>query len=508
MKTILCSMAACLAVLLCGAARADAPDLVVFHTNDVHGHVLPEERDGETLAPGFARIETVVDGEPAPHLLLDAGDVLHGQPFATAHEGEDVARLLQMLGYDALAAGNHDFDYGAARLLELRALYSLPFVAANVARRDDGRLLLPPWVVKNVGGVRVGIFGLATPMTPTSTHPRNVAALDFGAPARTFAAARKAVAALRAEEKVDLVIALVHLGSEAYCWPSSLELARAVPGIELIVDGHSHSELAERVGGALVVSAGEALANLGRVEARRAPDGGWRLEARLIPAAALASVTPEPTTAAWLEARRDAIAAEMDATVANAPFALDGRREVIRQRSANLGRLLAAAMMRESGATAALVNSGTVRGDIPAGPVSVAKLLEVLPYGNKVVAVEVSGAELLAALRHGLAQPGGGAFPQFYGLEVKATRTADGGLRPLAVRIDGKPLALKRRYTVAIHDFLAAGGDGYAMFKVLPRRTFGTLDEALRRFLASASRGELDAIDAAKVLQCAACDEK
>jgi 2',3'-cyclic-nucleotide 2'-phosphodiesterase (5'-nucleotidase family) len=479
---------------------------VIFHTNDVHGHVSQETGEGGVLtAMGYDRLNAIVKSEKTPHLLLDAGDAISGVIFANARSGDLVAQLLPKLGYDALAVGNHEFDYGYKRLLALRDTYGLPYLSANVTK-DDGSHLFPRYRVKEIGGLRVGIFGLSTPQTVTTTDPRNVAGLQFGTSEAVLAAARDAVKALR-DEGADLVVALTHLGSEAYDEPSSLQLARSVPGIDLIVDGHSHSVLEKglREGGALIVSTGEYLGNLGRVEVRKR-EGGYDLSAELIPAAR--PVTPDPEVAETLKKLEEELNVTLGVVVARAPFDLDGTREKVRTESTNLGRLVCAALIRATGAEVGFINSGSIRASVSQGEVTRGQILSVLPYGNYICVIRMKGSDLLAALNFGLSQPKAGKFPQFYGMTVSAIekegKLSDGALYPYyqaeTVTVGDKPLDEDAVYSVATNDFLAVGGDGFEMFPKYARSEFGTLEEALLTCLATAGDAELQAVNEANVL--------
>ncbi|MDR1966887.1 MAG: metallophosphoesterase, partial [Synergistaceae bacterium] len=181
------------------AAADEEPVLVIYHTNDVHGYAFHEaDGDARPTRWGYDYVKAVVDKDGARNkMLLDAGDVLHGQSFATARRGELVARILAMMDYDAIAAGNHDFDYGWDRLVSLRDLYRLNFVSANAIRSDGGVSIMPPYIIKDFADLRVGVFGLTTPSTPTSTDPRNVVGLAFGKPDEIAQLARDVVRRMR-----------------------------------------------------------------------------------------------------------------------------------------------------------------------------------------------------------------------------------------------------------------------------------------------------------------------
>ncbi len=487
------------------AAEDEPPLLVIFHTNDVHGYALEEkDGDGRPARLGYARLKAYVDRYPARHkLLLDAGDVLHGQPFATARRGEFIARMLAPLGYDALAVGNHDFDYGRARLMELRDTYHLNFIAANIIEREDGAPLLPPYLVKDFGDLKVGIFGLTTPETPLKTSPGNVESVTFGPADELVYVARDMTRHLREKEKVDLVVAVTHLGTDPLDRPGSPDIAARTPGLDLVVDGHSHSLVAGlKAGDALIVSAGSYLENIGRVTVTRSPQGQYILAPKLIAAADLAGTPPDPALSELAGQLTAELDQELSQVVAHSHIELDGRRETVRTSGTNLGRVICAAMQKATLADAAILNGGSVRASIPAGEITRGRILAVLPYGNYVLTVRLTGADLLEALRIGLDQPEEGGFPQFYGLRVTARERKaygpDGALTRLnqieSVEVGGRPLDPAAEYTVAINDFMYAGGDGYTVFAKSPAREFATLEEALRRFLTESDPAAIQAV--------------
>ena len=502
---------------LAGAASADGHDLVIYHTNDVHGYAFEARDDqGRLTRLGYDRLKAIVDADQtARKLLLDAGDVLHGQAFATARRGELPALVLSLVGYDALAVGNHDFDYGEDRLRYLADKYRLKFLAANITETDlDGadHFILAPYLIRSWGDLKVGIFGLSTPETTTSTDPRNVAGLDFKDPA---AVAREMVKRLKAEG-AELIVAVTHMGGEPYCQPMSQTVAAEAPGIDLIVDGHSHSQMIQRVaveggGETLVVSTGSYFENLGRVYADRRPEGGFRLSAEILPAASFNDLKPDAGLALALGTLKAELEAELSQVVMTIPLALDGSRDRVRSRSTNLGRIICAALMADTGADAALLNGGSIRDSIPEGQVTKGRILTVLPYGNYIYVLEISGADILAALNHGLGLPDSGAFPQFWGLTVEAepaTLTgADGAgreaLKVRSVLVGDKPLDPKATYRLATNDFLYSGGDGYDVFTKLEYRVFATMEEAFKRFMTESDPSRLKEISETENLRIA-----
>jgi len=491
---------------------ADArPILVIYHTNDVHGHVFHEtNEEGNPIRWGYDYVKTMVDRDPTYNkLLLDAGDVLSGQAFANIHKGELVGRMLSAMRYDAIAAGNHDFDFGWERLLSLRDVHSLPFLAANVRENLDNRRILLSFVVRNFPNLKVGIFGLSSPSTATNTDPRNVTNLTFESPEETIKTAGEMVRRLKEVEEADIVIALTHLGNEPYSKPSSLTLAREVPGIDLIVDGHCHSSLTEglKAGGTTIASAGEYLENLGRIEVFRSGDGGFEFKAGLLPASESEYITPKPELSSALEVLREDMNSELEVVTARSPINLDGERERIRSGSTNMGRIVCAALMNATEADAAIINSGSIRSSISEGDITKGTLLSVMPYGNYTYTVEMTGADILETLNIGLSRPGSGAFPQFYGLSVKARRgeaaTPDDTTEILIVEdvaIGGKPLDPDASYKIAINDFMYHGGDGYTQFAKYPFNEFGTMDYIFSDFISKSSAETIRRIDNTEVL--------
>jgi 2',3'-cyclic-nucleotide 2'-phosphodiesterase (5'-nucleotidase family) len=495
-----------------GAAfSSEAHDLVIYHTNDVHGYAFEAKNDeGRLTRVGYDRLKALVDADPSPHkLLLDAGDVLHGQSFATVRRGELMGIVLSLAGYDALAVGNHDFDYGWERLLEISDKYRLNFLAANVTKKTGGHIL-PPTFMRSWSDLKVGVFGLSTPETRTSTDPRNIEALEIRDP---IEAAREAVKALKAEG-ADIIVAVTHMGSEPYCEPMSQTIAEKVPGIDVIIDGHSHSKIAAAVkradGETLVASAGNYFENVGRVTADKKAGGEYSFSAKTLPASSpeIESTAPDPAMREAMGALKAELDKELGVVVMNAPFDLDGARERVRSSSTNLGRVVCASLVEATGADAAILNGGSFRDSIPKGDVTKGHFLSVFPYGNYVYLIDITGADLLAALNHGLGMPGAGGFPQFWGADVTAKKrevTASDGKKSevfeaASVTVGGKPLDPAATYRLATNDFMYAGGDGYGMFKKYDYREYATLEEIFRDYMSETDAAELKSVSDANVL--------
>lgn len=242
-----------------GADNTDMT-ITIVHTNDTHSRVFEGTYDGM----GFAKLATELDAlrEENPHLLLlDAGDALHGQTISTLVKGESIVDIFNTMGYDAMTAGNHDFNYGQERLVELAGMANFPILASNVVK-EDGSLLLEGYIIKEFGDVKVAVFGLATPETTYKTHPDNIKGLTFENPIES---AEKTVAELK--DKADVIVCLSHLGLDKESTYTSEMLAEEIPEIDVIIDGHSHTVLPEgmMVNGVLIAQTGEYDKNLGIV---------------------------------------------------------------------------------------------------------------------------------------------------------------------------------------------------------------------------------------------------
>lgn len=466
--------------------KADGDDtfsLYVVHTNDVHGRIV----EGEDGSAGYAKLSTLLKmGRSVTDniLVLDAGDVLHGTNLANVFEGESVGVLLSMLGYDAVAPGNHDFNYGSDRLVELAGLSEQiggPKVLAANILDGNGNLVFQPYQVYDYNGFDVVVIGLSTPDTKTKSHPRNTEGLTFWDDSYV----QYAQSAIDlAHEIGDYVIVLGHIGLDAdgSSGITSDWICSNLNGIDLFVDGHSHTVLENgmEVNGTLIVSTGQYLNNVGLVEISVVDGVAQGENAMLIPASeiidpstsALAKslvityVADDPQVTAYIDQLNADLEARFSQVVANVPVDLDGEREHVRTRVTNMSRLICEAMTAETGADFTIINGGGIRASIAAGPVTLGDINNVLPFTNTVTVCEITGAQVLEALEYGysMAPESNAAFSQS-DLRVVYSRFAEPGERIRRVLLpDGTPLEADATYTVATNDFMAAGGDGYTMF--------------------------------------------
>ncbi|MFM9276486.1 5'-nucleotidase C-terminal domain-containing protein [Paenibacillus jiagnxiensis] len=468
------------------ANGATAPEgskhITILHTNDVHSHAV---ENGEEM--GYAKLAGIIDkyrSENPDSLLLDDGDAVHGTTFATLVNGESVVKVMNEMGYDAMAPGNHEFNYGWQHLVKLAGELKFPVLSANV-KQSDGSRLFEPYTIKEVDGVKIGIIGLTTPETAYKTNPKNVEGIEFADPVKETQAMVNEI-----KDKVDVVVVLGHIGQDEASVDTSLKIAQQVSGIDVFIDGHSHTVLQDGlVGGnsTLIASAGEYSKFLGVVDLYLDDKNDViSKKATLVDSKEAADIKPDADVAALVKSIQDEQKPILEEKVATSAVNLNGEREHVRAGETNLGDLIADAIRDVSGADVALTNGGGIRTSIPAGDVTKGQVISVLPFGNQVVTLEVTGADIKAALENGVSaypEPSGG-FPQVSGMTFQIDTSAAAGSRVTSLMIGGKPYDPAVKYTLATNDFTAVGGDQYTMFTKYPQAgMFGSLDEALISYM-------------------------
>lgn len=509
-------LAVLLAAVLCllpvfPAAAQEAGDgsfhIKIVHTNDIHARV--EENEGSGII-GVQRLGGVIDGYTAGadlDLVLDSGDLFHGQPIATLTEGESVARLAEACGYDAMTAGNHDWSYGAARLKELCGIAGLDMLTGNVVDAATGQSYFESEFYTEaieVDGkeLKVGVFGVIDPALRNDTSPANVKGLDFIDPVEY---ANKAAAALR-EQDCDIVIGLTHTIAPT-------ELAAQVSGVDLWLAGHEHMRVDEEVAAtdgstARVIESGYYLYGLSLIDISGTLDAegqaqNVRIQAEELDYTSALDYEPSAAVGAVMEEVKAAQADKLTQVVGQSPEDLPGVWEDLRIAQQKLGNVAADAYLLETGADVAFENAGGIRGSIGAGDVTYGDIIGVSPYGNYVVTKEVTGAQLLEILETSTdiqveniaanesgeydAWPGNsGSYLQFGGLTMELTPVLEGGaLTDLVIEnvmVGGKPLDPARTYTVAVNNFLAVSSDYPALAAAEEKGQFTACDQVLVRF--------------------------
>lgn len=467
-------------------STADSTLLRVLAITDFHGALTPRTWGWSEGRPvgGAAVLRRWLDSLSwdcgCTAVRLDGGDEMTGTPLSGFTWGRATIAALNALGIDAAAVGNHEFDWTVDTLRARIAEARYPFISANVTDTAGAR---PPWVepftVVSRGAVKVAVIGFTTTETPTATRPDHVRDLRFGDP---VAAIRSVLPQARAA--ADFVVVLGHEGAQcdsAGCSGPMIDVARQLDSgsVDLIVAGHHHRIVNTRVNGIPIVQAGSsgntiAVADFVRV-------GGTRVEVRtrLVTPYADAVVPDTGLTrlVAQLESRYDSITSRPVARL-SVPLRRSGPEHA-------LGRLIADAQRAAARTDVAVMNNGGIRTDLPGGMVTYGDLLQLQPFNNRVVRISLTGAQLLAVLEHVVADSTPGAH--ISGIELWYGPVLPGGRRITRTRLlDGQRLDPRRRYTLAVSDFLATGGSGFEMLRALPREDSGLNDvDALARYLAA-----------------------
>ncbi len=469
------------ALMASGAAdgpRKGSAELVVLHTNDFHGHPLKFYNYPAPDLGGLPAMATIVQDireENENVLVLDAGDINTGRPESNFYETAPDIIGYNYIGYDAMTLGNHEFDKPLSVLSQQEQMASFPFLSANV-RLPDGSLLAEPYIIKKVGNMRVGIFGLTTTETPIVTSPSITGDLIFEDEVET---ARRMVAELTPQ--ADVIIALVHLGLYDNENLGSRRLAKNVSGIDLIIDGHSHTQMKEPVvvNGTPIVQAWQWGLEIGKAVMKvtdgEVTDFTWEpipvnLKNRSKDAAGNSvytyidkEVREDPFLLNALTPYADQVEAKLSVVIGRAAGLFSNAKS--RNEETALGNFVADAMLwatKDQGADFAIQNGGGIRTDIPEGEINKKLIYEVLPFDNSVMTVDMTGEQVLAMFAYvPTIERGKGAFPQVSeGVSFTADFTTGEAKN---IRINGRPVDPKATYKVTTNSFMAVGGDGYSM---------------------------------------------
>lgn len=458
--------------------------LVIIHTNDTHGGDVAEA--GKSIGTaGIAQLVKDYEAKGAEVLLVSAGDAIQGDPLVNLSKGLNAIMFMNEAGYDLIVPGNHEFDFGYDNLKELEQKAKFPIVSSNILDKKTGEPVFTENMIIETKVGKIGIFGLTTPETLTKANPKNVATLKFLAGEELYENARQQVEKLT-KAGADYIICVAHLGIDDESEPNrSVDVIENVEGIDVLIDGHSHSVIeGEKYGNTILVSAGTKLSHAGVVTIDK---GG--ITTKLISASEYSSVDRSVYKTIVIEAAR--INEMLSEKFATTEVLLDGNRDPgVRTMETNLGDFAADAILWAAnnavggGVDAAITNGGGIRASIQIGDVTMKDMKTVFPFGNTVATVKVTGAQLLELLEASTCSTplAIGAFPQVSGIEFTIDTTvpyvngeqypdstyfapANPGARIKNVKVNGKPLDLEKTYTIATNDFLAAGGDTYYLLK-------------------------------------------
>ncbi|MEL6509276.1 MAG: 5'-nucleotidase C-terminal domain-containing protein [Pseudomonadota bacterium] len=455
--------AATVAAAILAAAPAFAQDrLTIVHVNDL------DRMEGTGDSGGVARLATViadVRAQGGTVLATSAGDSISPSLLSNFDEGAHMIALLNMAGLDVMALGNHEFDFGPDITRERIAEANFTMLSNN-AIEPDGTLVdgVSENMIVEVGAHSVGIFGLTTASTAVKSTPGDVTFSDPVEVAATTSAALR-------EAGADLVIALAHtdVGEDRALYEAG--------DVDVLLSGDDHDLVIEYNGNVAMVESGSQASfvtvltlDIETVEGRRGPQVEWQPAFEVINTV---GVEPNAEIAAEMAKYEAFLSAELDIEIGETPVVLDTRRTTVRATESAFGNLTADAMRAETGADVVITNGGGIRGDTTyeAGTMLTRRdVLTELPFGNKTVLIEVTGADIRAALENGVSEieDGGGRYPHVSGMTFAFDATMPAGERVTEVMVGGEALDEGKTYLLATSDFLGNGGDGYAMFAGKP----------------------------------------
>ncbi|AML59713.1 bifunctional UDP-sugar hydrolase/5'-nucleotidase UshA [Serratia rubidaea] len=481
-------------------------DITILHTNDHHGHFWQNDH-GEY---GLGAQKTLVDGirqEVAANggslLLLSGGDINTGVPESDLQDAEPDFRGMNLIGYDAMAVGNHEFDNPLSVLRQQEKWATFPLLSANIYQKSTGQRLFKPYALFDRQGIKIAVIGLTTDDTAKIGNPEYFTDIEFRVPAQE---ARQVVEQLRHDERPDVVIAATHMGhydngNHGSNAPGDVEMARSLPAgyLDLIVGGHSQDPVCmasdnhkqvdyvpgtpcapDRQNGTWIVQAHEWGKYVGRADFQFRNGKLTLKHYQLIPVNLKKKVekadgsservyytrqiAEDPAMMKLLTPFQDKGRAQLEVKIGSVNGKLEGDRSKVRFVQTNLARVLLAAQMERANADFAVMSGGGVRDSIEAGDITYKSVLKVQPFGNTLVYVDMTGREVekyLAVVAN--MKPDSGAYAQFANVSLVAD-----GSGVSAVKINGQPLQADKTYRMATLNFNALGGDGYPKVDGLP----------------------------------------
>jgi len=489
MKKYLLFFLIILSLVISGCATAPyqkdvESQLTILYTNDHHGHFW-KNRHGEG---GFAAQKTLVDQirkevkSAGGHvLLLSAGDINTGIPESDLLDAEPDFKAMWAIGYNAMALGNHEFDNPPDVLMKQKQWAVFPFLSANTVKKSTGKPLFDDFKIWDFDGLKVAVIGLITADTPELVIATNVEKLEFKDPVEV---AKSTVPKLR--KKAAVVIALAHMGfyenaQYGSSAPGVVTLARSVPGIDVIVGGHSHNKITEPVveNGTLILQAADDGKYVGRLDLtfkngvvsmqgnrlipvnlkKKVKKGGKKVRVLIEE-----EIKEDPDMLALLTPFYEQGQSKLAKVIGSTTGVFEGERKIVRSQETNLGNLIARTQRLKVGADVAIMNSGGIRTSIVKGDITYKDVLKVQPFSNSICLVTLTGKELkqyceIAANK----TAGSGAYAQFDNANVVMK-----GESLESLSVGGAPVDDTKKYRLAINSFIAAGGDGYMKVTGLP----------------------------------------
>ncbi|MGF1703895.1 bifunctional UDP-sugar hydrolase/5'-nucleotidase UshA [Photobacterium makurazakiensis] len=473
--------------------------LTILHTNDHHGRFWQNQYGEYGMAARktlLDQIRTEVAAQGGTTLLLSGGDINTGVPESDLQDAEPDFKGMNMLGYDAMALGNHEFDNPLEVLRKQEEWAEFPMLSANIYDKESGERLFQPYQIFEQQGIKIAVIGLTTEDTSKIGNPEYIGGVDFRDPK---AEAKKLIAELEATENPDVIIAATHMGhyengNRGVNAPGDVALARYMGegDLDMIVGGHSQEPVCmegpnmynknfnpgdecqpDQQNGTWIVQAHEWGKYVGRADFEFKNGELQMVSYDLIPVnlkkkVKLADgskqrvfiqdeIVENADVKAFLKPYQERGQDQLNIKIAESNGKLEGDRNVVRYQQTNLGRLIAASHMQRAQADFAVMNSGGVRDSIAAGNITYKDVLTVQPFGNIITYTDMSGSEVIDYLNVVATKPvDSGAYAQFYGISMTVANNQVSN-----VSIGGKPLNLNDTYRFTVPSFNAAGGDGY-----------------------------------------------
>ena len=487
---------------------------IIIHTNDIHGAI--------SRYAYVASLRDNLKGRGADVILVDAGDFSQGTPYVSTTKGLDAITMMNAAGYDFVTLGNHEFDYGYDQLRSNLNFAKFKVLCANILNPEGNNLFTPNAIYTGPSGLRIGFFGMETPETRTKVNPSMIKGLNFLNKSDNYVCAQAQVDELKTQG-ADLVICLSHLGVDEESAPDgnrSVDLYANTNGIDFMIDGHSHTVMTAGSAGEPVQSTGTKCDNIGIVQidnATKTIDDHYLIT--------LENLAQEVTTSANANLIFQRVNSEYDKVLGHTAIDLNGQKDPgNRTQETNLGDLITDALkwsvLKEKDALSvdedhvvAITNGGGIRASIDAGAITKNDINTVLPFGNTVAVVYVTGEELLEVLEAStFCTPSAiGGYPQTSGIKftIDTTKPYQQGeaypdstyYAPAAITrvtiesINGKPFSLTDTYAVVTNNFCAAGGDTYYRF-LSASDQFDTgivMDEAVMEYVSEVLGGNVTA---------------
>ena len=479
--------------------------IVVYYTNDLHGRL--STHDDEELSIGIDKISKVVNLSLLKNkntFWLDAGDFTHGTPRMTFGDLDSLIKTLNATHLNAICTGNHDYNITMDNLLKLAKELKLQILSANTINKDNGIPALLPYMIytadlnqddsigkegnsndSQLEDIKIGVFGLSTPETAYKTNPNNVKDVIFANPIET---AKNMVRLLR--NNCDMIIALTHLGLDDSSEFTSKRLAEEVDGIDLIVDGHSHTELKHglKVKNTLIVQTGAHGHYLGRAVITFKDKMITKMTTRLLDETSVDKYIKNPDS--YIENRLDEIDTvtnlALNKVIAHTERELIGEREIVRQKESEIGNFFSDALRWKTKADIAILNGGTIRTGLPKGDITFKDIISVFPFNNTIQMAEISGKLIKEMLEHSVfSVPASfGGFLSVSGMTFSFDSKEPIGNKVKEIMVGNEPIDENKIYTIATADFLFVGGDDYSMLKGLKLiGDFGALENTISEYL-------------------------